>query len=80
MKTDLIDKWTKTVKVHAQYFEAEAKYKRGIELGKGKFSTVYLAQKQEMTTPGDQEEDLAMKFIDKKSLTRKERDFLRDEI
>jgi hypothetical protein len=67
------------VKVHAQYFEADAKYKRGIELGKGKFSTVYLAQKQEMT-PGDQEEDLAMKFIDKKSLSRKERDFLRDEI
>jgi serine/threonine protein kinase len=63
------------VRLHAQYFEAEARYKRTVELGKGKFSTVYLAQSQEMG-----EEDLAMKLIDKKSLTRKERDFLRDEI
>ena len=45
----MIDRWTKNVKIHAQYFDADAKYKRGAELGKGKFSTVYLAQMQEMT-------------------------------
>lgn len=43
-------------------------------LGKGKFSTVYLCKCLE------NDEYAAMKMIDKKHLTMKERDFLRDEI
>lgn len=43
-------------------------------LGKGKFSTVYLCKRE------DSDEAFAMKVIDKKQLTYKEKEFLREEI
>jgi predicted Ser/Thr protein kinase len=43
-------------------------------LGKGKFSIVYMCKNRET------EEILAMKHIDKKILTVREKDFLREEI
>lgn len=75
---DTIEKWLKQLRLHAQFFDISKKYERLNMLGRGKFSTVYLCQSQDMS-PGE-EEFLAMKLIDKKSLSRKEREFLRDEI
>lgn len=50
------------------------KYERLKQLGKGKFSTVYLCRSQET------DELVAMKLIDKKQLTSREKEFLREEI
>ena len=64
---------------HAACYDVTKKYERLNMLGKGKFSTVYLCHPQEISDKGN-DEMLAMKFIDKQQLTRKEREFLRDEI
>jgi hypothetical protein len=47
-QNDVIDRWTKAIKVHAQYFDVNKKYERMQMLGKGKFSSVYLCQLQEL--------------------------------
>ena len=64
---------------HAACYDVTKKYERLNMLGQGKFSTVYLCHHQEITASGS-DEMLAMKYIEKQSLTRKEREFLRDEI
>lgn len=78
---DIADKWINAIKKHAQNFDITKKYERMQQLGKGKFSTVYFARSL-MDNDGDYDDDevLAMKLIDKQHLTRKEREFLRDEI
>ena len=75
---DVAEKWMKNVMEHAACYDVNKKYERLNMLGKGKFSTVYLCHPQDVSAKGD--EMLAMKFIEKPSLTRKEREFLRDEI
>lgn len=62
------------VSLQACYFDISKKYERLHQLGKGKFSTVYKCRSQQT------DEFLAQKVIDKKQLTSKEREFLREEI
>ena len=52
----------------------EETYIQGRKLGNGKFSTVYQCQNK------DTQDIIAMKQIDKSSLTEREKDFLREEI
>lgn len=73
---EVAERWLRAVQEHAQYFDMSKRYERIRQLGKGKFSTVYLCRAQE----GAEDELVAMKLLDKKQLTRKEREFLRDEI
>lgn len=70
----MADKWIQYVKHQASYFDVSKRYERLHMLGKGKFSTVYLCRSQ------DSDENLAQKLIDKKKLTTREREFLREEI
>ena len=73
------ERWLRSLKEHAQYFDVNKRYDRIRMLGKGKFSTVYLCRTQDGSSE-DPDDLVAMKLIDKKQLTRKEREFLRDEI
>ena len=61
--------------MEAKCFDMNKKYDKMNMIGKGKFSTVYLCKS--LTNEG---EYVAMKQIDKKHLTPRERDFLREEI
>jgi serine/threonine protein kinase len=74
------DKWIKAIQEHAFYFDVTKRYERIRTLGKGKFSTVYLSRCLDGQVGDDNDELLAMKLLDKKALTPKEREFLRDEI
>lgn len=69
-----LDKWIEEVKSQAFYYEVNKRYEKISTLGKGKFSTVYLCRSQES------DEYVAMKLIDKKQLSVREREFLIDEI
>jgi len=55
-----MDKWINAIKHEAAYHDVTKKYDKLRVLGKGKFSTVFLCRSHE------DEELLAMKFIDKK--------------
>jgi serine/threonine protein kinase len=77
--SEVAERWMRAIKEHSQYVEFKEKYDKDKVLGKGKFSTVYLCTPKEAPA-GDEDHHLAMKQIEKKSLTRKEREFLRDEI
>lgn len=72
------EKWIRAILEHASYYDVKSKYSQGKVLGQGKFSTVYMATALEMSSGDDV--PLAMKILDKKQLTPKEREFLRDEI
>lgn len=75
------ENWIRAIREHAQYFDVAKRYERIRMLGKGKFSTVYLCRTQDEQLDDTNGDDLvAMKLLDKKQLTRKEREFLRDEI
>jgi len=76
---EISEKWMRNLMEHAACYDVTKKYERLNMLGQGKFSTVYLCHHQEITVSGS-DEMLAMKYIEKQSLTRKEREFLRDEI
>lgn len=73
------EKWIRAILEHAAYFDVKTKYQIGRLLGKGKFSNVYMATALEVQSSED-DAPLAMKILDKKALTPKEREFLRDEI
>jgi serine/threonine protein kinase len=76
------ERWIRAVKEHAQYFDISKRYEKIKQIGAGKFSTVHLVRAVEGRLLEDDTGDelLAMKQLDKKKLTRKEREFLRDEI
>jgi serine/threonine protein kinase len=69
-----MDKWLNAIQHEAEYIDVTKKYQKIQELGKGKFSTVHLCLCQ------DSGDYVAMKLIDKKQLTSREREFLKDEI
>jgi len=46
--SSMAEKWIRAVLEHAAYFEVKTKYSVGKPLGKGKFSTVYMATSLEM--------------------------------
>lgn len=68
------DKWIAAIREEAQYYDFNQKYEKLNMIGKGKFSQVYLCKNRET------DELVALKSIDKQSLTMKEKDFLREEI
>lgn len=61
------------IKSQANNLSFEAKYNKGKKLGNGKFATVYQCQNK------DTGDIVAMKQIDKTSLSEREKDFLREE-
>jgi serine/threonine protein kinase len=73
-ENEIAEKWITAIKDQSQFFDVTKKYERLNLLGKGKFSTVYLCRSYET------DEVVAMKHIDKKQLTPREKDFLREEI
>jgi hypothetical protein len=76
---DQHEKWIRAVKQHAAFYDIPKRYEKIRQIGQGKFSTVHLVRSVEGDL-GDADDLLAMKQLDKKQLTRKEREFLRDEI
>ena len=61
------------IRYQANNLSFEEKYNKGKKLGNGKFATVYQCLNK------DTGEVVAMKQIDKTSLSERERDFLREE-
>lgn len=69
----VINEWILCLKQQGNNLNFEDKYQKGRKLGNGKFSTVWQSQNRETL------ENVAVKLIDKRSLTDKEKDFLREE-
>lgn len=70
---DAIQDWMRHIRSQANNLSFEEKYNKGKKLGNGKFATVYQCLNK------DTGEVVAMKQIDKTSLSERERDFLREE-
>jgi serine/threonine protein kinase len=70
---DAIQDWMRHIRSQANNLSFEAKYNKGKKLGNGKFATVYQCLNK------DTGAIVAMKQIDKTSLSERERDFLREE-